>query len=347
MPHINMVYPFVPESQFEKAAEEIQQAVASLQPFKVSFNALGNFEHNPKNFTMWAGPEAEPQNALDVLQKKVVALYPFCDDLVEDFHPHMTLGQFKQKDQMSRFSWAPISFTVNELYIISRTSKDPFTIKHTIKLGAQPSGGGYGDVVDGVSALFGSTSSAAKPEKVRPTPKPATELNWEGEPVEVQGDYLTVCGDRITSWLSSMNASQRPLPKTLPSLVNATTKMCFCSYRVTVEYLTAYLQSLGYITVSGSTVEFHPPEEPTISRELQLSREQGEHRAELREVQRKAREWCTSQLSPPKTKQGLEHALKQLTTLRRPVDPAQVIGTLDASFLTVEDNQMLTYHAFA
>lgn len=67
MPHINMLYPFIPyndhEDEFRAAAERIRLGLEHVPPFRITFpkEAFGYFAHRKKT-TMWLKPleEASP-----------------------------------------------------------------------------------------------------------------------------------------------------------------------------------------------------------------------------------------------------------------------------------------------
>ncbi|HEY9669932.1 MAG TPA: 2'-5' RNA ligase family protein [Waterburya sp.] len=67
MPHINLLYGFVPEEYFEEAAQAIAQALAQLQPFEVTLTSFETFAHRSSS-TAWLRPVAEPSDALHQLQ---------------------------------------------------------------------------------------------------------------------------------------------------------------------------------------------------------------------------------------------------------------------------------------
>lgn len=137
MPHINMLYPFVPDALdgqiFEDAAKIIQQVCKEIEPFRVVFSkeSFGYFKHR-KNATMWlkpvdpqvlsTGQKCESDKAIATsqnkrnsaskkqlpsheqvltLQAKLEAAFPGFTDLSTrselGFQPHLSLGQFKPK----------------------------------------------------------------------------------------------------------------------------------------------------------------------------------------------------------------------------------------------------------
>ncbi len=59
MPHINVLYPFVPDHSdgFVGAASAAREALARLQPFKVRLDKFRHFVHGKHSCTLWLDPE--------------------------------------------------------------------------------------------------------------------------------------------------------------------------------------------------------------------------------------------------------------------------------------------------
>ncbi|MBN1206467.1 MAG: DUF504 domain-containing protein [Myxococcaceae bacterium] len=62
MPHVTLLYPFVPEEHFAEAEELITQALRDLAPFQVTLSGFGHFEHRG-SVTAWLRPEDRPPRA--------------------------------------------------------------------------------------------------------------------------------------------------------------------------------------------------------------------------------------------------------------------------------------------
>ena len=150
-PHINVLYPFVPASEFEAAAEALHAALAGFEPAVIDdcvFARVGHFEHGKRSCTAWLAPqqqqdaaEAEadgakplaeataalarppPHPALLRLQAACQAAVPHCNDLTANFGgrftPHLSLGQFANPEEVAAFrtkvAWRPLPFPVKEV----------------------------------------------------------------------------------------------------------------------------------------------------------------------------------------------------------------------------------------
>ncbi|CAD5115900.1 DgyrCDS4835 [Dimorphilus gyrociliatus] len=145
MPHINLIWPFVPDMDcnFDLEFVKISQALSKLAPFKVKFTqkSFSFFEH--KQCVLWLNPlendhDDNPHPSVIKLQKILQNLYPNYYDGTKEFVPHLTLGRFQRKHinnvrENFQKDWKDIEFEVNKIYLISRKGfEDPFEIKKEI-----------------------------------------------------------------------------------------------------------------------------------------------------------------------------------------------------------------------
>ncbi|MEO1430386.1 MAG: poly(A) polymerase [Cyanobacteria bacterium J06633_8] len=144
MPHINLIYGFLPESYFDRAAEVITSAVAQIQPFTVTLNNFETFTHR-KSSTAWLHPIPQPETALHQLQALLQSLFPQCNEQSRKsdagFTPHLSVGQFSTPEEAFAKlpRWHPRSFTVKSIALISRRGNEPFEVRRIIDLGAEAS----------------------------------------------------------------------------------------------------------------------------------------------------------------------------------------------------------------
>ncbi|MCB9638155.1 MAG: DUF504 domain-containing protein [Myxococcales bacterium] len=156
MPHINLVYGFVDAALFSDAAALIQDALADVEPFTVTFSKIRHFRHG-KSDTIWLEPGVNPAPALQRLQARLQALFPSCDEQIRKseagFTPHLTLGQVRgeARSKLSHLvqawqqDWQPIQFTVDHVALISRSDEQPFRIQERVLFGgARPPQGPQG-----------------------------------------------------------------------------------------------------------------------------------------------------------------------------------------------------------
>lgn len=148
-PHINLLYPFVPQADFHDAAAKLKNhfATSPLPAFNVSFEGFRFFQHGKSSCTVWCDPKLKQGNELTTLQGQLHSVFPFCDDLstrsADGFQPHLSVGQFSGKAEVdkkiSEFmgGWKPIHFEVSEVFLIARRGDDPFVFKYKISLNGE------------------------------------------------------------------------------------------------------------------------------------------------------------------------------------------------------------------
>ncbi|MDJ0693990.1 poly(A) polymerase [Mastigocoleus sp. MO_188.B34] len=140
MPHINLIYGFLPESYFVEAGKIIAPIVANLEPFTITLDSFQTFTHR-KSSTAWLRPQSQPEKALQELQTALQTLFPQCDEQSKKsktgFTPHLSVGQFSSSaEAFAKLpEWEPISFTVSSIALISRRNDEPFEVRQVIPLG--------------------------------------------------------------------------------------------------------------------------------------------------------------------------------------------------------------------
>lgn len=140
MPHINLIYGFLPESYFADAVEIMTPALAQLSPFLVTLADFQTFTHR-KNSTAWLRPVTQPETALQHLQAILQTLFPQCDEQSSKspngFTPHLSVGQFPTPEAViaNLPQWFPVSFRVESIALISRRDDEPFAVRQIVHLG--------------------------------------------------------------------------------------------------------------------------------------------------------------------------------------------------------------------
>ncbi len=149
MPHVTLLYPFVPAARLEEAAERLRPAAAGVQPFELSLGGFGHFSHGGRSATLWLRPE--PVEALRELHAQLQAAVPWCSDVAGfpgGFQPHLSLGRFRDAAEAERLgarlaaAWQPIVFRVEQVAIIARSGApaEPFCVECLLPLGGPPAG---------------------------------------------------------------------------------------------------------------------------------------------------------------------------------------------------------------
>jgi len=195
------------------------------------------------------------QNFIQDLQKSLVEIFPFCDDLnkisKEGFSPHLTLGQFETSEIQNKIkefesTFKPIEFIVSEIYFISRTDKDPFVIKETIKFQDAP-------------IRIEKNLEVKIPEKF------------------YNSDPILECTQKIKTWIQTEDKNK--LPKKLEGFEASIKTRLHVNVYVDVDFIIALLELNGWITLNRTGVapptddkiEFHPSLKNTSSSAIENS----------------------------------------------------------------------------
>jgi 2'-5' RNA ligase len=147
MPHITLLYPFRPRSEFEPLAERFAQVCSRIPPFEVELGTWRWFRHR-SSYTVWLAPE--PEEALVRLQTALWQVVPDCDDVrrhAGGFTAHLSVGQVRGKDALDellaelRGAWQPIRFWASKVSLIWRNGRtagdsadDAFRVGLSIRL---------------------------------------------------------------------------------------------------------------------------------------------------------------------------------------------------------------------
>jgi poly(A) polymerase len=144
MPHVTLLYPFVPEARLAEAADLLGPAAASVPALDVTLGGFGHFVHPSGSVTLWL--RLEPADAVRALQAKLQAAMPWCDDVTRysgGFTPHLSLGRFREAADASRLAlkleetWVPLRIRIGDVALIARSGApaEPFKRRHTLPLG--------------------------------------------------------------------------------------------------------------------------------------------------------------------------------------------------------------------
>lgn len=142
MPHINLIYPFVPESEFDQTKEKLERVLQEQTPFDIEFDqsSIQYFKQKGQQCTFHLRPKISAKT-VEIQNQIQNALFKSTGGTTPSFEAHLTLGQ----TTTSRISdvliemkskWTPIKFTVDRLAMISRENdpNEEFSIKKQIFL---------------------------------------------------------------------------------------------------------------------------------------------------------------------------------------------------------------------
>ncbi|ELR14718.1 Endonuclease/exonuclease/phosphatase family protein [Acanthamoeba castellanii str. Neff] len=363
MPHINLIYPFFPQSQFESVLPELKAGLAGVAPFTVRFETFDYFEHGASSCTLFLKPTVQPPNALRELQAALERVFPACNEQStkseDGFHAHLTVGQFRGKAMAERKkaellrSWKPIEWRVDHVQLISRTSTDPFEVINTVPLGVAPTPARTAP--SSVSASPARNQPAQpQPQTRAPRPSPTRQSSETGahktppQPDETEGIVI----ERLKVWIARNSAGPKAsLPKTKAKLRAAIKPMCSVkAQHLDVDEAVRQLQSEGHFSVDGAgKITFlkkkAAEESDRFSTNSFVARESYRMANETRKDPAKlalvrCREWVEAPLNKPTTLDALKNSLRQLCVSKDEVAPDDAVKLLEAHnvvFIDLDD----------
>jgi 2'-5' RNA ligase len=147
MPHITMIYPFCPEAEFARMAEEVAAASSRSNvtaAIGVTLSRFETFSHGKGRYTVWLKPEpTKPLLDLYTALRTAVSYESDFEPRIGRFVPHLSVGQVRGKAKRDRLvadlqtAWKPIQFRVSEVHFILRGDPpdDIFRVIQTISFG--------------------------------------------------------------------------------------------------------------------------------------------------------------------------------------------------------------------
>lgn len=137
MPHVTLLFPFLPAERFAQAEPDLDAACRALPAFRVK---LARFEYFAGPKTAWLEPE--PAESVRRLQSALQARFPEFDDVARfpgGFRPHLSVGQGPPNlPGRLQATWSPLEFEAREVALIRRDGpEDPFRVDRTFSLSSQ------------------------------------------------------------------------------------------------------------------------------------------------------------------------------------------------------------------
>ncbi|WP_206067091.1 RNA repair domain-containing protein [Nonomuraea composti] len=128
-PHVNLLFGFVPESEFEAAAPLLSAAAAEAGPFAARLEGVRTFRHRD-HVTAWLDPAAGDPAPWGRLYEALRRRFPRCKGRPEGYTPHLTLGRTEDPIRLDA-----MTAQVGELVLLSRRADEPMRPRARVVLG--------------------------------------------------------------------------------------------------------------------------------------------------------------------------------------------------------------------
>lgn len=139
MPHITLLYGFLPERYFAQAAHELSAVLKGFPVFELELKQYQFFAQQSET-SAWLEPvETEKKGSLKKLQQLLQDFFVLknsTEKAKKGFTPHLSIGQFRSEVQALAAlpAWQASRFKVRQIAFISRRQEAPFEVQYTIDL---------------------------------------------------------------------------------------------------------------------------------------------------------------------------------------------------------------------
>uniref|UniRef100_UPI00068C4EED RNA repair domain-containing protein n=1 Tax=Kitasatospora phosalacinea TaxID=2065 RepID=UPI00068C4EED len=129
-PHVNLLFGFVAEHEFDRALPLLAEAAAEVPPFTAELAGVRTFEQSGAT-TRWLDPAAGSAAPWTALHQALRRRFPQCRTREDGYRPHLTLG----RGDFPTAGLEPMTAVVGELVVLSRRGDGPMTPRAVVTLG--------------------------------------------------------------------------------------------------------------------------------------------------------------------------------------------------------------------
>ncbi|MFF8276731.1 RNA repair domain-containing protein [Streptomyces lateritius] len=136
-PHVNVLFGFVPEDDFPRAAPLVASALAGVPAFRARLEGVHWFGHR-EDATVWIDPAAAGEEPWARLRDALESRFPLCGGHSKGYTPHLSLGRSHDPHRLAADAEAllgTMTTRVTELVLLSRRGEEPMRVRAVVRLG--------------------------------------------------------------------------------------------------------------------------------------------------------------------------------------------------------------------